>query len=315
MSLATLAAGLFETPVTGIARALIADDPMIDFATPAGEPAVTSPGSMSWQVFRNPLTMFIGGVAAVLLELGEPRVRTGVWAHSSFRDQPARRLRRTGMAAMVTVYGARSRFEAVAVRVRRMHGNVAGHTPGGEAYRADDPELLRWVQGTAAFAFLAAYRTYVRPVSLPARDRYYAEGAVGSVLYGAVDAPASEAAVTAMLAAMHPRLESSPILDELVAILRAAPILPPLLRGIQHSVIRAAVDLLPQAERSRLQLARHGGLRPGEAALLRATALTLDRFALRSSPSAQACVRLGLPYDYLVRTRHRPMMDGVEAGG
>ena len=135
------------------------------------------------------------------------------------------------------------------------------------------------------------------------RDLYYAEGAAGSRLYGVTEAATSVAAIDAMLAAMRPRLEASPILDELVGILRAAPILPAPLRPFQHVAIRAAVDLLPAAEREPLNLARHGGLRFGEATLLRTVARTLDRIAVASSPSAQACVRVGLPYDWLARRR------------
>jgi uncharacterized protein (DUF2236 family) len=63
---------------------------------------------VSWRVFKNPLSLFIGGVSAVIMELAEPRVRTGIWEHTTFRVDPIRRLRRTGLAAMVTVYGARS---------------------------------------------------------------------------------------------------------------------------------------------------------------------------------------------------------------
>ena len=62
--------------------------PRVDFARPAGEPALFAPDSVSRIVFKNPVTLFIGGVAAVLLELAEPRVRDGVWQHSSFRSRP-----------------------------------------------------------------------------------------------------------------------------------------------------------------------------------------------------------------------------------
>ena len=54
-----------------------------------------SSDSVSWRVFKNPLSLFIGGVAAVIMELAEPRVRTGVWEHTTFRLDPIRRLRRT----------------------------------------------------------------------------------------------------------------------------------------------------------------------------------------------------------------------------
>src|SRR6202040_1559136 len=99
-----------------------------------------SPNSVSWRVFKNPLSLFIGGVTAVIMELAEPRVRTGVWEHTSFRVDPIRRLRRRGFAAMVTIYGARSTAEAMIARVRRMHDMVAGTTPSGEPYCANDPE-------------------------------------------------------------------------------------------------------------------------------------------------------------------------------
>jgi uncharacterized protein (DUF2236 family) len=44
-----------------------------------------APDSVSWSVFKNPVSLFIGGVTAVIMELADPRVRTGVWEHTSFR--------------------------------------------------------------------------------------------------------------------------------------------------------------------------------------------------------------------------------------
>ena len=55
------------------------EQPSADFSLPVGEAALVSPDSVSWRVFKNPLSLFIGGVAAVIMELAEPRVRTGVW--------------------------------------------------------------------------------------------------------------------------------------------------------------------------------------------------------------------------------------------
>jgi uncharacterized protein (DUF2236 family) len=135
------------------ARALMDPDDWggINFLEPAGEAALVSPDSVSWHVFKNPLSLFVGGVSAVVLQLAEPRVRTGVWEHSNFRMDPVGRLRRTGLAAMVTVYGAHSTAEAMIARVRRMHDRIAGTTSSGEVYHANDPELLSWVQGTAAY--------------------------------------------------------------------------------------------------------------------------------------------------------------------
>jgi uncharacterized protein (DUF2236 family) len=265
-----------------------------EFLQPPGEPGLVAPGSVSWRVFDNPVALYIGGIAAVLLELGEPRVRHGVWDHTSFRRDPGERMRRTGMAAMMTVYGARSRFEAMAARVNRMHGHVRGTTPAGEAYAANDPALLAWVQLTASWAFLQAYDRYVRPLSGAERDRYYVESAPGAALYGVTDPPLSDAAAWAALAAMQPKLEPSPILDELIAILRTAPILPAPLRPFQRLGVAAAIDLLPTPFRRQLGLGTAPRLRGHERLLLRALARAGARAPLPSRPAAQAARRLML---------------------
>src|SRR5207244_11467884 len=148
----------------------------IDFSGPAGEPALVGPDSVSWRVFKNPVTLFIGGVTAVLLEFAEPRVRTGVWERSTFRINPLGRLTRTGLAAMVTVYGARSTAEAMIASVGRMHDKIQGETPAGQAYRANDVTLLTWVHATAGFGFTEAYSRYVRRLSRQERGRLYQEG-------------------------------------------------------------------------------------------------------------------------------------------
>ena len=105
-----------------------------DFLQPDGEPALVPPTSISWRVFKNPVSLFVGGVAAVLMEFAVPGVRSGVWDHSSFRDRPVERLQRTGLAAMVTVYGAESRARKVIAHVVRKHDMITGTTEQGERY-------------------------------------------------------------------------------------------------------------------------------------------------------------------------------------
>lgn len=269
-----------------------------DFSRPPGEASLSPPDSVSWAVFKNPVVLFIGGVAAVVLEFAEPRVRTGVWMHSTFRDRPLERMRRTALATAVTVYGARSRAEAMIARVGQLHARVSGETPGGERYAADDPELLTWVHATALYGFAEAYGAFVRPLDLAARDRFYAEGIPAACLYGACPA-GSQAGVDAILAAMHERLEPSPIVHEFLGIVRRMPAMPAALRPVQALLVRAAVDVVPEAVRERLGLA--GRLAPWERALVCRFAASAERVLLRSSPPVQACLRLGLPEDYLYR--------------
>ena len=81
-----------QSSVEAMARVLLepGDRSHIDFSRPVGEAALLSPESVSWRVFKNPLSLFIGGVTAVIMELAEPRVRTGLWEHTTFRlDPPA----------------------------------------------------------------------------------------------------------------------------------------------------------------------------------------------------------------------------------
>ena len=247
------------------------------------------------------MALFVGGVAAVILELAEPRVRTGVWEHSSFRSDPVRRLQRTGLAAMVTVYGARSVAERMIAGVVRRHGAVSGIVPGGEAYHARDPALLTWVHATAAFGFAEAYHRYARPLSREEFDQFYAEGVPAARLYGALDAPASDAGLQALFAAMRGRLEPSPIIFEFLDIMRAAPVFPAPLRPMQRVLVRAAVEIVPGWVRKRLGLtAAHGLRRWGP--LVRRLGVLSDRVVLPSGPAAQSCLRLGLPADFLYRT-------------
>jgi uncharacterized protein (DUF2236 family) len=273
----------------------------VDFAGPPGEPGLAGPDSVSWQVFRNPVTLFVGGVAAVVLELAEPRVRSGVWEHSSFRSDPVERLRRTGLAAMVTVYAARGVAERMIAGIRRSHSAVAGTTPAGEPYRADDPELLAWVQATAAFGFLEAHCAYVSNLGLLDRDRLYAEGAPAADLYGAAGAPQSTADMNALFRRMRPRLEPSPVVAEFLGIVQRAPLLPPALSAAQNILVRAGVEIVPHWVRDIVGLGERWRLDPWERPLVKGVARIADRYRLDAAPPAQACVRMGLPPDYLHR--------------
>ena len=270
----------------------------VDFISPAGEEALAPHDGVAWRVFKNPLVLFVGGVAAVLLELAEPRIREGVWRHSNFREDPLGRLRRTGLAAMVTVYGPRSKAEAMIAGIGRIHARIAGVTPEGEAYRADDPELLTWVQATAAFGIVETYERFVRPLSHKARDSAYAEGEAAAVLYGALDAPRSQAEMEDLFRARGRRLAPTPIIPEFLSILDRTPVLPMPFRPLQHLLLKAAVDVLPLWIRRRLAL-EAWALRIWERPLVTAAARAADKLVLRTSPAVLSCRRLGLPDDYL----------------
>src|ERR1700733_12571550 len=185
-----------------------------DFNRPLREEALMSPQSVSWRIFKNPIALFVGGTAAVILELAEPSVRAGVWEYSSFRKDPLRRLQRTGLAAMITVYGARSVAAPMIARVVRMHAAVQGKTPAGAGYSANDPRLLTWVHATAAFGFGEAYNRYVRPLSEGEVNRLSVEGTRPSRLYGEIAPPSSVDEMRALFETAGAQLARSPVIFE-----------------------------------------------------------------------------------------------------
>lgn len=264
-----------------------------DFLQPAGEAALLDADTISWRVFANPVALLVGGVAAVLLELAEPRVRSGVWDHTTFRSAPLPRLQRTGYAAMLTVFGARSRTEAMIRGINAGHARIAGRTPAGVAYRADDVELLTWVHATATFGFLQGYLLCVRPLDAARRDAFYAENQASARLYGVPAPPGSERELEALFDRMRPLLEPSPIVAEFLAIMRSMPLLPAPLRPLQGLLLRAAVQALPADVRTHLGLAgRAWQLAPWQWRLLRAVGAAADHLSLPTLPAQLARRRL-----------------------
>jgi uncharacterized protein (DUF2236 family) len=270
-----------------------------DFNRPLREQALVSPQSVSWRIFKNPIALFVGGTAAVILELAEPSVRAGIWEYSSFRKNPLGRLQRTGLAAMITVYGARSVAEPMIARVVRMHASIQGKTPSGTSYSANDPRLLTWVHATAAFGFGEAYNRYVSPLSQDEFDSLYLEGTPVARLYGATNPPRSMDEMRSLLESAELQFAPSPIIFEFLQIMRETIAFPRPLHWMQPMLVRAAVELIPGWIRECLGLSESYGLRRHERWLAKVIGASSDRIVLPASPAVQSCVRLGLPATYL----------------
>lgn len=264
----------------------------IDYAQPKGDPGLYGPDSVAWRVHANPIALAVGGVAAVILELGEPRVRSGVWEHSIFAKDPLTRMRRTGEATMITTYGPTAEADARIAMVTRMHERVSGTTPDGQAYHARDPELADWVHLTAAYGFLNAYRRYVDPaISAADQDRYYAEGAAVGRAFGAADPAISAAKAADRISAMETSLEPHPIIDEFLGIVATTSPMGLAGRALQPLVVEASIDLLPASIRDRLGLRQ----RPARLAAAKFTLTALAR-ASKLAPGdipRQAYARMG----------------------
>lgn len=295
MSLETSTRAALGSPGAGLASALdrrIFGPSRVDYSQPKGDPGLYGPDSVAWRVHANPIALAIGGVAAVILELAEPRVRTGVWEHSIFASDPLTRMRRTGEATMITTYAPTAEADARIAMVTRMHERVRGRTPEGQDYHALDPDLADWVHLTAAYGFLNAYMRYVEPGLSPAdQDRYYVEGGAVGRAFGARH-PSTSAAMTAeRMQAMRPHLVHHPIIDEFLAIVRRTSPMGAVGRAVQPLVVEASIDLLPPGVAAQLGLVAN----PVRLAAAKVTLSALGR-AARLAPGPiprQAYARMG----------------------
>lgn len=274
----------------------------IDYAQPAGEPALHGPDSVQWRIFKNQVALGIGGVAAVLMEFADARIRSGVWDHSTYKADPIGRSKRTGIAAMVGCYGPESAARRVIQGVTNMHARVNGATPNGEAYRALDTELLDWVAATAGFGFLNAYDKFVAPVSEEDKVRFYRDGAIVSRLYGAQECPQSSADFLRMMEARAHRFEPHPIVEEFLAIIQSGKAAPSVPKFLHRALARASVSILPPLIREKLALGRDYDLTTADWLALKAAGTLAEVRMDPNSPACQASLRLGLPKNFLYRS-------------
>lgn len=130
--------------------------------------------SVSWRL-NSRWTVLAGGPAAVLLQVAHPSVAAGVAEHSSYATDPLGRLERTLHSMLAISFGSPERREATLAELRNVHRAVQGTRPDGEAYRALDPDLQRWVWATLVHTALEVERRYLRRLDAADRERYYLE--------------------------------------------------------------------------------------------------------------------------------------------
>jgi uncharacterized protein (DUF2236 family) len=150
-----------------------------------------APESVIRRLGNTPITPFLGGGSAVLLQVAHPLVAAGVVQHSDYRNDLWRRLARTLRALYLITYGSKDEAERAGATVRAVHAHVRGETsgrlgpfPAGTPYSAEDPELQLWVHATLVAASLAAYQRFVRRLSRDEQDSYYREMALVAELFG-----------------------------------------------------------------------------------------------------------------------------------
>ena len=135
------------------------------------------PDSVIRRVGNTPVTPFLGGGTAVLLQVAHPLVAAGVAEHSDYRQDLWQRLGRTLRALYLITFGTEAEAERAGAGVQAVHAHVWGRTrtqlgsfPPGTPYAADDPELMLWVHATLVEASLSAYQRFEHALSSTSRS-------------------------------------------------------------------------------------------------------------------------------------------------
>ncbi|TXS95938.1 DUF2236 domain-containing protein [Parahaliea maris] len=279
--------------------------PSVDFSNPPGAPAYCAPDSMQWRIYKNPIALGIGGICAVLLEFADPRIRSGVWDHSTYKIDPIGRSQRTGLAAMVGVYAQRETAEKMIAGITRLHHKVEGKTPAGQSYRAMDPELLNWVYATASYGFVTAYDRFVCRLTDDEKDRFWNGGGELAALYGVTRTAKSEADFMVMMEALAPGFESHPINTEFLDIAQNSDSVGGIPLFVKRAITRASVSLLPPLVREKLALGKTWDLTLFDRMLLKVMGQLAERKFDPESAPALASERLGLPANFLWQSHNR----------
>jgi len=101
--------------------------------------------------------LLLGGGAAILLQLADPRVARGVARHSGFQERPLDRLLGTLDYVYAIGFGDDELAREAARRVNARHAPVRGGTDDGPSYSAFDADAQRWVASTLLAMALAVH--------------------------------------------------------------------------------------------------------------------------------------------------------------
>lgn len=209
-------------------------------------------------VHADVVSMMVGGMAALLLQMLHPHALRGVLDFSNFREDMHGRLRRTARFIAVTTYGHRDDADAAIDRVNRIHRQVKGALPDGTPYSATNPRTLAWVHVTEATQFLEAWLTHVRPnMPLVEQDEYYRQFALIARKLGADPVPETKAEADAIFREMRGELKTGPEARE-VAHLITEGRNGGAVGAVQPFLAQAAIGQLPPFARTMLGLDNPG---------------------------------------------------------
>jgi uncharacterized protein (DUF2236 family) len=229
------------------------------------------PGSLTWRVHAEPLTM-VGGLRALLLQALHPEAMRLLYERSSFQDDPWARLQRTVIYVATVSFGTTAEVDAAAAHVREVHRRLG----------VTDREQLAWVHACEVSSFLTAARYAGVRLSSDDADTYVAEQVRAARLVGVPARLAlhTVADIDGYFAAMRPRLRLTSEAQEAARVVIGPPLPVPRrwtvpARAGWTTLATLAVGLLPGWARQLYRLppvpgagiATHAGMRAARVAV------------------------------------------------
>ena len=197
----------FEAIGKGLQNITGASSSLEAFTHPKGDLGLFGPNSVAWKVHADFSSMMVGGLSSLMIQALHPRALAAVWDHSNFRHQLKARLGRTALFVATTTYGGTELATESIDRVNAIHEKIQGFDLSGQAYRANDPDLIRWVHLIETYSFLNAYQHLaLSPLSNSDCDRYVVEMNKVGYLLGAKELPVTFQEVEQAIRAYEPTL-------------------------------------------------------------------------------------------------------------
>ncbi len=255
-----------------------------------GDPGLCGPGSISWRVIGD-VSVFIGGIRALLIQAAHPEVVAGVNDHSRYRDDPLGRLSRTSFYVTSATFGAMPEVKEAIDLVASAHQGVSGTSHRGQAYSASTPELAAWVHNSLTDSFLESYQRFGGRLSPAEADQFVVEQSQVGEILGAAPLPTTTRALREWITG-HPALAPSPGMKAAVSFLQSPPI-PAAQKAGYQILMNGAIATIPRELTAVLGLTAVPGARAASTAMV----LGLRRI-MKNSPAWKAALeRCGVPYD------------------
>ena len=242
-------------------RTLLFDDPSgvpswLDTIASGEGPGLYQPGDAPWVIHAD-LGTLVGGVRALLMQALHPGSLAGVRTHSRYKSDPLGRLAGTIRWLAITTFASHQSVADEAARINQMHGRVRGEyqSAGGEtrAYRAADPDLLRWVHIAFMDSFLRSHQLFAARQIPGGADAYIRLWAKSVEPLGLHDVPLNEAELVAAIQGYENELAVTQETQEVIRWLRHPPLsitsLP-----VYELLFQSALASLPAEYRALLKL-------------------------------------------------------------